>query len=243
MRRSLIAARKAVGCGQGDPRPAPGGFRPFGIGDSLDGAGRVLGLARPGDQQAGRRLFGIGHLEAWRRPGNLIRPGDAAMGIFRNRARHRHGAFRQPGEGLRFDLAPRYAGLASADEDAQAQVAPFRPLDHLDIAEPLGVRKTVAFDKDGVGRIGAGGPRGLQQVFKSVQMIGHRSGRPSIRPGFNPGLLGMRRILELTFLTLSSPRRRRIEGPAAATSCLTVRNSRMYRACHPFSTPARFIHS
>ena len=123
--RQHVRAGKAVAGRQRHRGPAPVGLCALGIGDARMGAGGVFGAGGPFGQLLGRRLGRIVGVEAGNVFGDLVRFGQAAIGVFRYGAGHGDGTLDQFGQRRRRTVRSGHHGLTAADENPQAQVRAF----------------------------------------------------------------------------------------------------------------------
>ena len=87
--------RKPVGRGNGNAAPAPTGFGALGIGNAGNGTRRIFGLGRPFRQSIGVGFLFVATLQIWKISRLLVRIGEPAKGVFRDRTGHGNGAFDQ----------------------------------------------------------------------------------------------------------------------------------------------------
>ena len=101
--------------------------------------------------------------------------GQAGVGILGHHPRHRHGALGQLLEAGGIHRAGRDDGGPLAQEHPQPEVAAFRALDVLGLAQPALHRQRGAGDQHRIRRIGPGGAGAGDQVGEEVQGLGHRT--------------------------------------------------------------------
>ena len=147
---------KTVAGGDGDQMAAPACLGAFGVGDPFHRPRRVLGLGGQPLQGLCRRLFVVDHVQVRDRSRQLIRPGQAAVGVFRDGPCHGDGALDEIVEGCGGSVRRRHHGLAGAGENPQTQVSVLRPLQIFRLAEASPLAQRDAVDEDGIGGVGAG---------------------------------------------------------------------------------------
>ncbi len=84
---------------------------------------------------------GSSHVERGPVAGDLVGIGDAAIGIFGHRPRHRQRPLDEFRERLRRPIGRRHHGLLAADKHPQAEIMPLRSLELFGLAETPSVRQ------------------------------------------------------------------------------------------------------
>jgi hypothetical protein len=140
---------------------------------------RFLGHGGLSGQGIGIGLPAVVELQARKLAGDLVGVGDPGMRVFGDGPGDRDCPLDQPVEARPPEVAGGNDRLPLADEHAQAEIAAFRTLDVVELAQPPGGRLAAAFDQEGIRGIGAGpsGPR--QQVTQKVDGVvraDHRGG-------------------------------------------------------------------
>ena len=139
----------------------------FGIGDAGDRHGRFLGDSRLLDHLLGGRLGRVVDFQVGRPVlRQLLGIGQTVEGVFRHVARHRDRTFDHRFQRFLATVGGGDDGLTLADEDAQPQVAGFRPLQPLRLSQPLRQRQGSAVEQHRVGGVGSSGLGLADQVFE-----------------------------------------------------------------------------
>jgi hypothetical protein len=137
--RCLIAVGESGAGRERDAPRAPFRAGALGIGDALDGPRGVLGLGGHMDQRFGVEDMAVIGVEIGRRAfQKKLGIGEAAIRIVRRDLCHGNRAVDQcfqRGLGM---IGRRYNRLLLADDDAQTQIAGFRPVDVLKLAQAIG---------------------------------------------------------------------------------------------------------
>jgi hypothetical protein len=94
--------------------------------------------------------------------------GETGEAVFRRGASHRHHALGQRIDAVRPDVVGRHDRLLLPHQNAQPHVVAFGALRFLHRAVAHFDRKRHAAHGNGVGRIGAGAPRGSNEAFGKI---------------------------------------------------------------------------
>ncbi len=176
--RHGVAAGEAVRGRERDARVRPAGLGALRIGDPGKRPRGVFASRGAFDQGLGRRFDVVADVQLRRRLGQLVRVGQAAVRILRHRARHGQRAFHQLVERGRRGVRGRDDRLAPADEDPEAEVVAFLPLEALQLAKALGMGERDGMRVQRVGRVRACGLGLRDQAVEQVERIvcgGHGS--------------------------------------------------------------------
>ena len=126
--RHRIGLGEPVGRGHGHTGVAPGGLGAFRIGDARHRPRRILGFDGDIDQGSGLRFGRIENIERRYVGDDLVRIGDAAIGIFGRCLGHGDGALDHGIQRILGKIRGTDDRLAFAHKNPQTRIGAFRPL-------------------------------------------------------------------------------------------------------------------